>query len=63
MLLSKSVLSFHGMKIACFLLLLSEEHPLVLVLDDLQWADCTSLKLIPLIVSGDDVRSAPSSWG
>ncbi len=31
----------------------SEEHPLVLFLDDLQWADCTSLKLIPLIVSGD----------
>ncbi len=35
----------------------SEEHPLVLVLDDLQWADDTSLKLIPLIVSGD-ARSA-----
>ncbi len=30
----------------------SEAHPLVLFLDDLQWADGTSLKLIPLIVSG-----------
>ncbi len=36
----------------------SEDHPLVLALDDLQWADGTSLKLIPLIVSGD-ARSAP----
>ncbi len=35
------------------------EHPLVLFLDDLQWADSTSLKLIPLIVSGD-VRYLPS---
>ncbi len=31
----------------------SAEHPLVLFLDDLQWADCTSFKLIPLIVSGN----------
>ncbi len=37
----------------------SEEHPLVLFLDDLQWADCISLNLIPLIVSGDVRLTVP----
>jgi PAS domain S-box-containing protein len=33
----------------------SVEHPLVIFLDDLQWADSASLKLIELIILDDDI--------
>ncbi|WP_414545068.1 AAA family ATPase [Nostoc sp. CCY0012] len=33
----------------------TKEHPLVIFLDDLQWADSASLKLIQLLMSEDDV--------
>jgi serine/threonine protein kinase len=33
------------------------EHPLVLFLDDLQWADLASLKLMQLLVNGLEIRS------
>lgn len=32
------------------------EHPLVLFLDDLQWSDCASLKLIELLMSASSNR-------
>lgn len=34
----------------------AEDHPLVLFLDDLQWADAPTLKLIELFLSDPDVR-------
>ena len=33
----------------------SQEHPLVIFLDDLQWADAASLKLIQLLMSDDEM--------
>ena len=33
---------------------LKKEHPLVLFLDDLQWADLASLKLIELLITDAD---------
>jgi len=33
-----------------------EEHPLVIFLDDLQWADLASLKLIELLVSSREIK-------
>lgn len=35
----------------------SSDHPLVLFLDDLQWADMGSLKLLELMMTDDDTRS------
>src|SRR6185312_2904366 len=32
------------------------EHPLVLFLDDLQWADAATLTLLPLFLTGTDLR-------
>ena len=37
-------------------LICSPEEPLVLFLDDLQWADAASLALLGTVLSGDDVR-------
>ncbi|MDP5016106.1 MAG: serine/threonine-protein kinase PknK, partial [Dolichospermum sp.] len=34
----------------------TSEHPLVIFLDDLQWADIASLKLIKLLMSGKDTK-------
>ncbi len=34
----------------------SAEHPLVVFLDDVQWADSASLKLMELIITDDDIR-------
>jgi len=34
-----------------------KEHPLVLFLDDLQWADPSSLKLIQLLMNNHDIRN------
>jgi predicted ATPase len=34
----------------------TQEHPLVLFLDDLQWADSASLKFIELLMSDRDNR-------
>ncbi|MBD2296222.1 AAA family ATPase [Anabaena sphaerica FACHB-251] len=34
----------------------TKEHPLVIFLDDLQWADAASLKLIQLLISGIDTQ-------
>ncbi|WP_016950021.1 ATP-binding sensor histidine kinase [Anabaena sp. PCC 7108] len=34
----------------------AKEHPLVIFLDDLQWADATSLKLIELLMNETDVQ-------
>jgi predicted ATPase len=34
----------------------TKEHPLVIFLDDLQWADSASLKLMQLLVSETDTR-------
>ncbi len=34
----------------------NEEHPLVLFLDDLQWADAASLKLIQFLITGPDTE-------
>jgi hypothetical protein len=36
--------------------LCSAEHPLILFLDDLQWADLASLRLLRLMLAGSDVR-------
>ncbi|MDB9375134.1 ATP-binding sensor histidine kinase [Nodularia sphaerocarpa] len=35
---------------------MTKEHPLVIFLDDLQWADVTSLKLIQLLIAGSNSR-------
>ncbi|MEA5580303.1 AAA family ATPase [Nodularia harveyana UHCC-0300] len=40
---------------------MTREHPLVIFLDDLQWADVTSLKLIKLLISASNVRDNISS--
>ncbi|MBD2487734.1 ATP-binding sensor histidine kinase [Aulosira sp. FACHB-615] len=36
--------------------LATQEHPLVIFLDDLQWADAASLKLIQLLLSGTETK-------
>lgn len=40
----------------------SSEHPLVLFLDDLQWADSASLKLMELIMMDADIKYLFSIW-
>lgn len=40
----------------------TSEHPLVLFLDDLQWADSASLKLIELIMMDADIKYLFSIW-
>ena len=40
----------------------SSEHPLVLFLDDLQWADSASMKLIELIMLDVDIKYLFSIW-
>lgn len=35
---------------------LSDEHPIVIFLDDLQWADSASLKVLQLFVTDDSIR-------
>ncbi|BAY79409.1 two-component hybrid sensor and regulator (plasmid) [Nostoc linckia NIES-25] len=39
---------------------ISKEHPLVIFLDDLQWADTTSLKFIQLLMSQNNVETKKS---
>ncbi|MBD2611206.1 MAG: AAA family ATPase [Nostoc sp. GBBB01] len=39
---------------------LSKEHPLVIFLDDLQWADTTSLKFIQLLMNQNNVENKKS---
>ncbi len=41
-----------------FIRLFCDESPLVIFLDDLQWADSASLKLIELMMSDDETRDA-----
>ena len=48
---------FRHVLLAFIRLFPSAEHPLVLFLDDLQWADSASLRLIELLMGDDEVRN------